>query len=156
MRHLLLVEIFGPVSAQRLSPSSGKSRRSGLAILAALALVGCGSKNTYLPPPPPKVVVAQPVQGPVTMYLDLTGNTAPFRSVQLVARGQGYLESIDYKDGAAVTKGTQLFGIERDVYQAQLDQAKGQLAHDQAALEEAQMNLTRYQALERQDSIAKQ
>ena len=90
------------------------------------------------------------------MYLNLTGNTAPFRSVTLVARVQGYLESIDYKDGAAVTKGTQLFGIERDIYQAQLDQAKGQLAHDQAALEEAQMNLTRYQTLEQQKSIAAQ
>ncbi|MGH8324061.1 MAG: efflux RND transporter periplasmic adaptor subunit, partial [Steroidobacteraceae bacterium] len=66
------------------------------------------------------------------------------------------LESIDYKDGAAVTKGTQLFGIERDVYQAQLDQAKAQLAHDQAVLAEAQVNLTRYQTLLRQNSIAAQ
>jgi multidrug efflux system membrane fusion protein len=73
-----------------------------------------------------KVVVALPVQKPVTLYLDLTGNTAPFRTVQLVARVQGYLETIDYKDGTAVTKGTQLFGIERDVYQAQLDLAKAQ------------------------------
>jgi membrane fusion protein, multidrug efflux system len=156
MRHLLLVEIFGPVSAQRLPPSSGKSRRSGLAVLAALTLVGCGSKNTYLPPPPPKVVVAQPVQEPVTMYLDLTGNTAPFRAVTLVARVQGYLESIDYKDGAAVTKGTQLFGIERDIYQAQLDQAKAQLEHDEAVLAEGQMNLTRYQKLEQQQAIQAQ
>jgi multidrug efflux system membrane fusion protein len=128
-----------------------------MAAISALALAGCSeAKNGYVPPPPPKVIVAQPLQQSVTPYLYLTGNTAAFRSVQLVARVQGYLESIDYEDGAAVTKGTQLFGIERDVYQAQLDQAKGQLAHDQAALEEAQMNLTRYQALERQDSIAKQ
>ncbi|MGH6851223.1 MAG: efflux RND transporter periplasmic adaptor subunit, partial [Methylocella sp.] len=80
---------------QQLSSSSGKSRRFGLAVLAAicaLALVGCGgSKNAYVPPPPPKVVVAQPVQEPVTQYLYLTGNTAPFKSVNLVARVQGYL-----------------------------------------------------------------
>ena len=55
-----------------------------------------------------------------------------------------------------MTKGTQLFGIERDIYQAQLDQANGQLAHDQAALDEAQVNLTRYQTLEQQKSIAAQ
>jgi membrane fusion protein, multidrug efflux system len=141
-----------------LSPS-GKSGRCGLAVLAAtaaFAMAGCGSKNTYLPPPPPKVVVAQPVQEPVTRYLDLTGNTAPFRTVTLVARVQGYLQSIDYKDGAAVTKGTQLFGIERDVYQAQLDQAKAQLAHDEAVLADAQMNLTRYQKLEAQQAIQAQ
>ena len=121
-----------------------------------MAAAACGQDNRYVAPPPPKVVVAQPVQKPVTLYLNLTGNTAPFRSVTLVARVQGYLESIDYKDGAAVAKGTQLFGIERDIYQAQLDQAKGQLAHDQAVLEEAQMNLTRYQTLEQQKSIAAQ
>ena len=92
----------------------------------AFAAAACsGSKNAYVPPPPPKVTVAQPVQKPVTSYVELTGNTAPFNQVNLVARVQGYLESIDYKDGAIVTKGTQLFGIERDVYQAQLDQAKG-------------------------------
>ena len=145
---------------QQLPSSSGKSRRPVLAVMAvisALALIGCsGSKNAYVPPPPPKVIVAQPLQQPVTPHLYLTGNTAPFRIVQLVARVEGYLESIDYEDGAAVAKGTQLFGIERDIYQAQLDKAKGQLAHDQAVLDEAQVDLTRYQALEREDSIAKQ
>lgn len=44
----------------------------------------------------------------------------------LVARVQGYLESIDYQDGATVKKGTPLFGIERDIYQATLDQTKAQ------------------------------
>jgi membrane fusion protein, multidrug efflux system len=122
----------------------------------ALALAGCGSRNTFVPPPPPKVVVAQPLQKPVTLYLYLTGNTAPYRSANLVARVQGYLESIDYKDGAAVTKGTQLFGIERDIYQAQLDQAHAQLAKDQAVLGEAQVDLTRYQTLKQQQSIANQ
>jgi membrane fusion protein, multidrug efflux system len=125
-------------------------------LLAAAVLSACGQNNRYVPPPPPRVVVAQPLQEPVTLYLELTGNTQPFRTVTLVARVQGYLESIDYKDGAAVAKGTQLFGIERDLYQAQLDQANGQLGHDQAALDEAQVNLTRYQTLEREKSIAAQ
>ena len=145
---------------QQLKSSSCKSRRPGLAVLAAiaaLALVGCsGSRNAYVPPPPPKVVVALPVQKPVTLYLELTGNTAPFRTVQLVARVQGYLETIDYKDGTAVTKGTQLFGIERDVYQAQLDQAMAQLAHDQAVLKGAQVDLARYQQLAKTNAIPQQ
>ena len=130
--------------------------RGAFIVAAAAILAACGQNNRYVAPPPPKVVVARPVQKPVTLYLELTGNTAAFNSVNLVARVQGYLTSIDYKDGAAVTKGTQLFGIERDIYQAQLDQANGQLAHDQAALDEAQVNLTRYQTLEQQKSIAAQ
>jgi membrane fusion protein, multidrug efflux system len=142
-----------------LASSSGKNRRFVFAILtpiATLALAGCGSKNTFVAPPPPKVVVAQPLQQPVTLYLYLTGNTAPFRTANLVARVQGYLESINYRDGAAVKKGAQLFGIERDTYQAALDQAKAQLAKDQAALGEAQVDLTRYQTLAKQQSIALQ
>ena len=144
---------------QQRRTSEIESRRLGLAVLAAmaaLALTGCGSRNTFVPPPPPKVVVAQPLQKPVTLYLYLTGNTAAFRTANLVARVQGYLELIDYKDGAAVTKGTQLFGIERDTYQAQLDQAKAQLAKDQGVLGEAQVDLNRYQTLEQQKSIAAQ
>ena len=120
-----------------------ESGRLGLAVLAtiaALALAGCGSRNTFVPPPPPKVVVAQPLQEAVTLYIELTGNTAAYRTANLVARVQGYLESIDYKDGAAVTKGTQLFSIERDTYQAQLDQAKAQLAKDQSVLAQAQVD----------------
>src|SRR5580698_5457178 len=145
---------------QQVPSSSGKSRPPGfsaLAAIVALALAGCSeSRNAYVPPPPPKVVVTQPVQKPVTLYLELTGNTAPFRTVQLVARVQGYLETIDYKDGAAVTKGTQLFGIERDVYQAQLDQAMAQLAHDQAVLKGAQVDLAHYQQLAKTNAIPQQ
>jgi RND family efflux transporter MFP subunit len=66
------------------------------------------------------------------------------------------LESIDYQDGAVVTRGMQLFGIERDVYQAQLDQAKGQLAHDRAVLGEAQVDQERYLKLQKQNAIATQ
>jgi multidrug efflux system membrane fusion protein len=136
-----------------------ESRRPGLAVLVAttaLALAGCGSRNQFVAPPPAKVVVAQPVQKPVTLYVYLTGNTAAYRTANLVARVQGYLETIDYKDGAAVTKGTQLFGIERDTFQAQVDQVKAQLAHDQAVLGETQLDLTRYQTLQKENSIASQ
>jgi RND family efflux transporter MFP subunit len=144
---------------QRGRTSELESRRPGLAVLAAiaaLALAGCGSRNQFVAPPPPKVMVAQPIQKPVTLYVYLTGNTAAYRTANLVARVQGYLETIDYKDGAAVTKGTQVFGIERDTFQAQVDQVKAQLAHDQAVLGEAQVDLTRYQTLQKENSIASQ
>ncbi|MGR9058140.1 efflux RND transporter periplasmic adaptor subunit [Rhizobium leguminosarum] len=104
-------------------------------VLAGMAiLVGCEeSGNTYVPPPPPPVRVAQPLQQPVTLYFELTGNTAPLNAVDIEARVQGYIQSIDYQDGMTVMKGTKLFGIERDTYQAQLDQAKASLASQQAS-----------------------
>ncbi|MGR9498829.1 efflux RND transporter periplasmic adaptor subunit [Rhizobium leguminosarum] len=104
-------------------------------VLAGMAiLVSCEeSGNTYVPPPPPPVRVAQPLQQPVTLYFELTGNTAPLNAVDIEARVQGYIQSIDYQDGMTVMKGTKLFGIERDTYQAQLDQAKASLASQQAS-----------------------
>ena len=132
-----------------------------LAMMFAVLLVGCnGSKNAYVPPPPPKVVVAQSIQQPVTLYFELTGNTQAINSVDLVARVQGYLQSIDYKDGEFVTKGTHLFGIERDTYQQQLDQADATLAANQATLEYNTAEYNRQATLARQDfasqSIAQQ
>ena len=94
---------------------AGEVRVIQVAAAAALAalLAACNaSKNAYVPPPPAKVVVAQPLQQPVTLYFELTGNTQAINSVDLVARVQGYLESIDYKDGSFVTKGTPLRSTE--------------------------------------------
>jgi membrane fusion protein, multidrug efflux system len=135
--------------------SAGKGRplrKVALPAIAALALAGCNSsRNAYIPPPPAKVVVAQPLQKPVTLYFELTGNTQAINSVDLVARVQGYLESIDYKDGSFVTKGTQLFGIERDNYQQQLDQANATLAANEATLEYNKAEYQRQSTLGRQD-----
>jgi len=86
-----------------------------------------------VPPPPPKVNVAQPLQQPVIEYFELTGNTDAINAVDIEARVQGFLESIDYKDGTAVKKGDKLFSIQRDTYKAQVDQAQAQLASQQAS-----------------------
>jgi membrane fusion protein, multidrug efflux system len=125
---------------------------AAVVVTCAGTLAACnGSRNAYVPPPPPKVVVAQPLQQPVTLYFELTGNTQAFNSVDLVARVQGYLESLNYKDGAFVTKGTQLFGIERDTYQQQLDQAQASLAANEATLEYNKTEYQRQSTLGRQD-----
>jgi multidrug efflux system membrane fusion protein len=130
----------------------GRVFRAACVVAATLALAACnGSKNAYAPPPPPKVAVAQPLQKPVTLYLNLTGNTAPFNSVDLVARVQGFLTDIDYVDGSAAKAGDKLFGIERDQYQAQLDQANATLASNQATLAYNQAEYGRQAQLGKQD-----
>ncbi|MBY3384031.1 efflux RND transporter periplasmic adaptor subunit [Rhizobium laguerreae] len=121
-------------------------------VLAGMAiLAGCEeSGNTYDAPPPPPVRVAQPIQQPVTLYFELTGNTAPLNSVDIEARVQGYVQSIDYQDGMTVMKGTKLFGIERNTYQAQLDQAKASLASQHASQVGAQQEYDRQLNLSKQ------
>ena len=129
-----------------------RALRAVIVAICAFPLAACNaSRNAYVAPPPPKVVVAQPVQKAVTIYLNLTGNTLPFNSVDLVARVQGFLTDIDYVDGAEVKAGDKLFGIERDQYQAQLDQAKATLASNQATLAYNQAEYQRQAQLGKQD-----
>ncbi|MEA1833930.1 efflux RND transporter periplasmic adaptor subunit [Methylobacterium durans] len=120
---------------------------AGLLVL----LAGCNEKNQYVAPPPPTVSVSQPIERPVTRYLEMTGNTQAFASVDLEARVQGFLETITYEDGARVAKGTPLFGIQRDTYEAQLKQAQGSLASQEAARTNAQSEYQRQATLGKQE-----
>jgi multidrug efflux system membrane fusion protein len=117
---------------------------------AMLALTACGDKNAYVAPPPPKVVAAQPLQQPVTRYIELTGNTQSISTVDLEARVQGFLEEIRYTDGALVKKDSVLFVIQRNTYEAQLAQAKATLAGNQAAQLNAQIEYDRQAQLQQQ------
>ncbi|WP_051112073.1 efflux RND transporter periplasmic adaptor subunit [Hyphomicrobium denitrificans] len=94
----------------------------GLAL--ALMLSACGEKNAFVPPPPPKIEVAQPLKQTVTRYLDATGNTAAVNSTTLVARVQGFIQAIKYNDGDLVKAGDVLFIIEQKPYQLSLEQAE--------------------------------
>ncbi|WP_275169239.1 efflux RND transporter periplasmic adaptor subunit [Bradyrhizobium sp. CSS354] len=134
--------------ANPASPARRKGawRHVGRALAAAMAvaaLTGCEDKNTFVAPPPPKVDVAAPVQRPVTRYVEATGNTAPVKNVDLVARVQGFLQSIDYQDGAFVKQGTQLFTIEPETYKLKLDQAQAAEAGAQASLRQAEADYKR-------------
>jgi RND family efflux transporter MFP subunit len=120
----------------------GRAGRAAIAILALVALAGC-EQNTFVPPPPPKVEVALPVQRPITRYLETTGSTAPIKSVDLVARVQGFLQSIDYKDGDFVKEGTPLFTIEPETYKLKLDQAKAAEAGADASVKQAEADFKR-------------
>src|SRR5215472_16679417 len=104
-----------PARSLRLGPIGRHLGRAALAALALVTLTAC-EQNTYSPPPLPKVDVGLPLQKQITRYLEVTGNTAPIKSVDLVARVQGFLQSINYQDGAFVEEGTTLFTIEPESY----------------------------------------
>ena len=120
----------------------GPILRVVIPVLASFALIGC-EQNTFVPPPPPKVDVATPVQRSITRYLEATGNTAAVKSVDLVARVQGFLQSIDYKDGDFVKEGTTLFTIEPETYKLKLEQAQAAEAGAQATLKQAEYDFRR-------------
>jgi RND family efflux transporter MFP subunit len=73
-----------------------------------------------------------------------------------MARVQGYLQGINYRDGDFVSTGTNLFTIEPAPYQAQLDQAKANLASAEAKAAFNRLQHERYFTLAREDSTSRQ
>jgi RND family efflux transporter MFP subunit len=94
-------------------------------------------------PPPAKVDVGLPVQQTITRFLTATGNTTPVKTVDLVARVQGVLQSISYEDGAFVKQGTTLFTIEPETYKLKLEQAQAAEAGAQASVKQAESDFKR-------------
>jgi RND family efflux transporter MFP subunit len=123
-----------------------------LLILATMAGAGCRANPGSSTAAPATVTVAKPAIESVTEYLNFTGNTAASDSVTLVARVEGYLEKVHFKDGAPVKSGDLLFTIQQDQYKAQLQQANAQVAAQQAALGHAKEELARYTGLFKEDA----
>jgi RND family efflux transporter MFP subunit len=141
------------VEARRPAALAGNNRPGALLACAGLftLLAACGEENRFVAPPPPKVTVQLPLQQTVTPYLDATGNTASVNTVKLVARVQGYVQEIKYKDGAQVKKGTPLFVIEPEPYKVKLDQAKAAEEGAKATLVNAEAEFKRQQELQAKD-----
>ena len=137
-----------------MKPSPARSRLQGparrgatacraLFAVAAFGILSACEQNSFVPPPPPKVEVALPLQRPITRYLEATGNASPIKNVDLVARVQGVLQSISYKDGAFVKEGTTLFTIEPETYKLKLEQAQAAEIGAQATLKQAEADFKR-------------
>jgi RND family efflux transporter MFP subunit len=100
------------------------------------------------------VEVAMPAQKSITRYIDATGNTAPIKMVDLVARVQGFLQTIDYKDGSPVKQGTTLFTIEPETYKLKLEQAQAAEAGAQASLKQAEADFRRQVDLVQRQAVS--
>src|SRR5580700_5401417 len=144
-----------PVTAQLDGHRRRATRAASAAaiVLSFILLTGC-EQNAFVPPPPPAVDVAMPVQRSVTRYLETTGNTAPIKQVDLVARVQGVLQAINYQDGAFVKEGSTLFTIEPETYKLKLDQAQAAEAGAQASVKQAEADYKRQSDLVARQAVS--
>jgi membrane fusion protein, multidrug efflux system len=108
---------------------------SALVLGLCFAVVGCTTAPDGAPAAAPvSVPVSYPVEREVTDYKDFTARIAAVDSVEMRAHVWGYLEKVNFKEGALVKKGDVLFEIDPRPYQALLDQANAKLHQDEAQL----------------------
>ncbi len=102
------------------------------------------------------VVAAKAQKGDIGVYFTGLGSVTPIYTVTVKSRVDGQLMNIFYKEGQKVNKGAPLAEIDPRPFQVQLTQAEGQLLKDQAALQNARVDLSRYEALLPRNAIPEQ
>ena len=106
--------------------------------------------------PPQLVGFATVDKGDVRVILNELGTVTSLATVTVKTQIAGQFVEIGFKEGQTVSKGDFLAQVDPRPYQVALQQAQGQLARDQGLLDQAQVDLARYQTLSKQDSISKQ
>ena len=105
---------------------------------------------------PVPVVVSKVTRSSIPVYLNGLGNVTAFYTVSVKSRVDGQIMKLDFNEGDLVQQGQLLIEIDPRPYQVQLELAEGTLARDQAMLNNAKLDLQRYQTLLAQDAIPKQ
>ena len=155
-----------PLTTDRLAAKHGR-RAPLLAGLVMIAVAAGGylgwqhfahSPAAAKPEPvPPVPIIAATVQKQnFPIVLTGIGNVTALNSATVRSMITEPIIGIDFKDGQFVKKGQLLAQLDPSTYQAQLDQAEANLARDQAHLQNAELNLTRYVPLEKKGFAAEQ
>jgi membrane fusion protein (multidrug efflux system) len=143
----------GDVMARFRFVTGAASRSLALASLAVLLLSACDQRKTPVPPPPPSVGVQPAALKGVSRSYEFVGRIKAVETVELRARVEGFLEKVLFREGQDVKTGDLLYQIEKVQFQAQVDQAKANLAAAQAKAVNAQLQFNRSAELVRNQNI---
>ena len=134
-------------------PRSIPSRLTTIVLVAAVSACSRTPDAPPAPPPVPVSVIAV-TAGPVPYVGEYVGETESSREVEIRARVEGFLESIEYREGSVVHEGDVLFQMDRKPFVAALDAAQAELAAQQARLTTASANLSRVAPLAAEDALS--
>ena len=116
---------------------------------------GCKKEQKVAPPPVAEVVVSTVTPRDVPAVYEFVAQAESSHQVEIVARVNGFLDKILYKEGDFVKEGQVLFLMDQKPFKAQVDAAKGELENRKAQLWVAKANLDRIQPLAAQDAVSK-
>jgi len=147
-----------PHAWHRLSPrakwiAAGIAAGAVILLLVLWHILAGGGHEAH---PPPPVVVAKAVRQDMTVVEHTLGTVVANDTVQVTSRVSGQLLSADFREGQIVHRGDLLFQIDPRSFQAALDQARAQLAKDEAQMKSAVNNQKRYDALYAQGAVSSQ
>jgi len=132
------------------------THRSSVVVIAAFAITGCGTPPAPPAPPPPEVQIAQVLQRDVPVYTEAIGQTRGSQEIDVRARVAGMLQTVDFQEGSYVRKGQLLYTIDPREYEANVEQAKGNLARAVADQARYDQDVARYKPLVDQMAIPRQ
>jgi RND family efflux transporter MFP subunit len=125
-------------------------------IMSFVAAAGCAGPPEAVAPPPPEVTITTPIQKDVTVFAEFVGSTEAYRSVEIRARVQGYLDEMAFEPSSFVRKGQLLFVIEPGPYEAQRDRAAAGLKAAEAGLRRAESDLERLEQAVKTNAVSQQ
>ena len=133
--------------------------RTRALFLNAVAVFAFGVGCREAAPPaaaPPEVYVTRVIQQDVPVYLELAGQTEGFQDVDIRARVEGFLQTVNFREGSFVKKGTLLYTIDPKPLEAALSGAKADLETARARLEKTTNDVNRYTPLAAQRAVSQQ
>jgi multidrug efflux system membrane fusion protein len=139
---LVLVALVAYIIFRRPSKTQNAAARSGAG----------GPRGAMVIP----VVAAKAQKGDIGVYYSGLGSVTPIYTVTVKSRVDGQLMNVFYKEGQTLNKGALLAEIDPRPFQVQLTQAEGQLLKDEAALQNARVDLQRYETLLPKNAVPEQ
>ncbi|MGH9322624.1 MAG: efflux RND transporter periplasmic adaptor subunit [Vicinamibacteria bacterium] len=123
--------------------------------LFVLAFSSC-KEEAPPPPPPPDVKVAEVLTRDVPIYVEAIGQSRGNTEIEIRARVEGFLETVNFEEGTFVSKGKLLYTIDPRPFEAAVAQSNANLAQAEAELARAHQDVARYEPLVAKNAISRQ
>jgi multidrug efflux system membrane fusion protein len=129
-----------------------------LAILLAAVSAACSHSQAHTESvvAPPTVSVAEVLSQPLRHWEELTGELQAVNTVEVHPRVSGFIDNVQFKEGARVSKGQVLFQIDPRPFQIEIERLNAEIKRSQSKLDFATADRARAERLFSQNAIARE